>query len=108
DSGSAALAATAARQWGDLHEVLTAEGAAVDVVEAVAGLPDLVFTANAAVVLDRKALLARFRHRERQGEQPVFAQAFRALAARGFIDEIIEFPQGLAHEGAGDCIWDAQ
>lgn len=106
DSGSAALAATAARQWGDLTEVLTAQGAAIDLVEPVADLPDLVFTANAAVVLDRTALLARFRHVERQGEQPVFASAFRQLAERGLVDHVREFPDGLAHEGAGDCIWD--
>jgi N-dimethylarginine dimethylaminohydrolase len=108
DSGGAALAATAARQWADLHEVLIANGAAIETVEPAPGLPDLVFTANAAVVLDRKALLARFRHRERQGEQPVFADAFRALAARGLLDAVIEIPEGLAHEGAGDCIWDRQ
>jgi len=108
DSGSAALAATAARQWADLHEVLTAQGAGIDLVEPVADLPDLVFTANAAVVLDRTALLARFRHVERQGEQPVFADAFRGLAARGLLDRVIELPEGLAHEGAGDCIWDRQ
>src|SRR3954471_13224454 len=105
-SGSAALAATAARQWSDLHEVLIAHGAAVDLVEPVEGLPDLVFTANAAVVLDRKALLARFRHAERQGEQPVFAAAFEALGASGLIDEAIEMPRDVALEGAGDCIYD--
>ncbi len=36
------------------------------------GLPDLVFTANAAVVLDGKALLARFRHPERQRRGAAF------------------------------------
>jgi N-dimethylarginine dimethylaminohydrolase len=108
DSGGAALAATAARQWGDLQEVLIAQGAAIELVAPAPDLPDLVFTANAAVVLDRKALLARFRHRERQGEQPVFAGTFRHLVARGLIDQVIEMPEGLAHEGAGDCIWDRQ
>jgi len=34
-------------------------------------MPDLVFTANAAVVLDGTALLARFRHGERQAESGV-------------------------------------
>ena len=66
------------------------------------------FTANAAVVLDGKALLARFRHPERQSEQPVFAAGFRALQARGLIGDVIEMPQGIALEGAGDCLWDAR
>jgi N-dimethylarginine dimethylaminohydrolase len=105
DAGGA-LAASAARQWADLHELLTANGALIETVEPAPDLPDLVFTANAAVVLDRKVLLAQFRHRERQGEQPVFAAAFRALMAKGFIDEIAAMPQGVALEGAGDCIFD--
>ena len=58
------------------------------------------------MVLDRKALLARFFHPERQREQPVFAAAFRALQARGLLDEVIEMPEGVPLEGAGDCIWD--
>jgi N-dimethylarginine dimethylaminohydrolase len=107
DSG-AALAATATRQWSGLYRALRKHGAAIELTEPAPGLPDLVFTANAAVVLDRKALLARFRHSERQGEQPVFAAAFRALAARGLIDELVEMPADIPLEGAGDCIWDAR
>jgi N-dimethylarginine dimethylaminohydrolase len=71
-------------------------------------LPDLVFTANAAVVLDRKVVLTRFHHGERQGEEPVFAASFRALQARGLVDEILQLPAGITLEGAGDCIWDPQ
>jgi len=102
-----ALHASAEAQWDGLHAALLSSGAAIETVVPHDGLPDLVFTANAAVVLDRTALLARFRHPERQGEQPVFAGAFRALAARGLIDEVVEMPQGVALEGAGDCLWDA-
>ena len=82
DSGEA-LHATAARQWAGLHRTLLASGAAIETIEPEPGLPDLVFTANAAVVLDRKAVLARFLHPERQREQPVFAAGFpRAAGAR--------------------------
>jgi len=105
DSGQA-LHATAERQWTGLHRTLMKRGAAVDLVEPEAGLPDLVFTANAAVVLDRKAVLARFFHPERQREQPVFAAGFRALRARGLLDEVVELPDGVTLEGAGDCLWD--
>jgi N-dimethylarginine dimethylaminohydrolase len=76
-------------------------------VPPAAGSPDLVFTANAAVVLDRKVLLARFRHAERRGEEPHFEAAFRALQARGGIDVVRKLPAGLVLEGAGDCVFDA-
>jgi arginine dihydrolase len=100
------LHARAVRQWTGLHRSLLASGALIETVEPQPGLPDLVFTANAAVVLDRKAVLARFLHPERQREQPVFAEAFLALQARGLIDEVVELPAGVTLEGAGDCIWD--
>src|SRR5262249_33731026 len=105
-SGGTAFAARAARQWSALHRALRQAGARIDLVEPQAGLPDLVFTANAAVVLDGKALLARFRHPERQREEPVFAATFRTLQARGLIDTIAEMPQRVPLEGAGDCIFD--
>jgi N-dimethylarginine dimethylaminohydrolase len=105
-AGGATLNQTANAQWTGLHRALTDAGAAVETIEPEPGLPDLVFTANAAVVLDRKALLARFRYGERQNEEPVFAAAFAALKARGFIDEIAAMPAGVSLEGAGDCIWD--
>ena len=101
-----ALAAKAAQQWSGLHRALLKAGVSVQLVDPEPGLPDLVFTANAAIVLDGKALLARFRHPERRGEEPVFAAAFRNLQARGLLDAVVEGPQGLALEGAGDCIWD--
>jgi N-dimethylarginine dimethylaminohydrolase len=105
DSG-AALHATAERQWNGLHRTLLAHGATVDLVDPEPELPDLVFTANAAVVLDRKAVLARFFHLERQREQPVYAASLRALQARGYLDQVVELPEGVTFEGAGDCIWD--
>ena len=107
DSGSV-LQATAVRQWAGLHRALLADGAVIETIDPEPDLPDLVFTANAAVVLDRKALLARFFHPERQREQPVLTAAFRALQARGLIDEVVEMPPRVALEGAGDCIWDRQ
>jgi len=105
--GGAALHARAMAQWAALHDALRAAGAAIELVPPEAGLPDLVFTANAAVVLGRKALLARFHHAQRQGEQPVFATAFEALAGRGLIDEVAALPENMVLEGAGDCIFDA-
>ena len=105
-SGGNAFTGRAARQWSALHRAVRDAGAHIDLVEPHPGLPDLVFTANAAVVLDGKALLARFRHPERQREEPVFAASFRVLQARGLIGAIAEMPQHVPLEGAGDCIFD--
>ena len=81
-------------------------GADIDLVPSVPGLPDLVFTANAAVVLDRQVLLARFRHPERQREEAHFEAAFRSLQARGVVDAVRKLPDDVVLEGAGDCVWD--
>jgi N-dimethylarginine dimethylaminohydrolase len=101
-----ALAAASRREWAALRRRLTELGATVELIRPAPGLPDLVFTANAAVVLDRKALLARFRHPQRQREQDHFERAFRTLQRRGLIDEVITLPDALVLEGAGDCVWD--
>ena len=98
---SAALASAAA-----LRNALKSIGAGVETVPAVADLPDLVFPANAAIVLDGRVLVARFRHPERQGEEKVFRRAFLDLKDRGLVDEVIDLPKNVLQEGAGDCIWD--
>jgi len=104
--GGNTLHAAAPRQWDALHRALIQSGAAIEAVEPEPGLPDLVFTANAAVVLDRKALLARFRHPERQRESAHFEAAFLRLQAHGLIDSVRKLPDNLVLEGAGDCVWD--
>lgn len=101
------LKTTARAQWNGLRALLEEAGLTVEVVPGEPGLPDMVFPANAAIVLDGRVLLARFRHRQRTGEETAFRRFFEGLAARGIVGEIGEFSQGLAQEGAGDCIWDA-
>jgi N-dimethylarginine dimethylaminohydrolase len=98
--------AAAEHEWAALHRKLLELGAAVELVPPAAGLPDLVFTANAAVVLNRQVLLARFRHPERQREEGHFEAAFRSLQARGLVDAVRRLPEGLVLEGAGECVWD--
>ena len=97
----------AVHEWDTLYQKLIELGAAVELVPPAQGVPDLVFTANAAVVLNRRALLARFRHEERRREEPHFEAAFRVLQARGVIDDVQKLPSGLVLEGAGDCVFDA-
>ena len=93
--------------FSDLTAALKGAGAELQTLPGVPGAPDLVFPANAGVVLDGRAVPARFRHPERQVEEPVFLAAFEALKARGLLTEIIVLPKGLLQEGAGDFIWDA-
>lgn len=89
-----------------LKAALEKAGAEILTIPGVEGLPDLVFPANAAIVLDRRAIVARFSCAERQGEEQVFLDAFKALKAKGLFDEVSIFPEGVFQEGAGDCIWD--
>ncbi|MDB5476830.1 MAG: amidinotransferase [Phenylobacterium sp.] len=91
----------------ELRRALQDLGAEVETIGAVQGLPDLVFPANAAIVLDGRALLARFRHPERQGEEAVLREVFTRLKRRGLVHDIVDFPDGVFQEGAGDAIWDA-
>lgn len=102
------LGEDALRGWGELKATYERLGAHVSTQPPVRGLPDMVFTANAAVVLDRKVLLARFLCPERQGEEGHNRAFFEDLRMRGQVDEIIEPPPGLYFEGAGDAIWDAR
>jgi N-dimethylarginine dimethylaminohydrolase len=98
---------TEARQASQgLAETLRHAGARVLVMESAPGLPDMVFPANAAIVLNRRALLSRFRHHERQGEERHFLREFERLKELGLIEEAVQLPKGLWQEGAGECIWD--
>src|SRR5258708_23587591 len=81
-----ALTASARREWTRFHRVLRDLGAAIELIPAAANLPDLVFTANAALVLDGTALLAKFRHPERQAEESHLAAAVRPPHAPRPID----------------------
>jgi N-dimethylarginine dimethylaminohydrolase len=93
----------AKHQWDALHKVLSQElGANIEILEPVNGLPDLVFTANAAFIANNKAIIAHYKHPERQGEEP-YAQAW--FKAHNFSP--VTLPRGVFFEGAGDAlIWE--
>lgn len=67
---------------------------------------DLVFTASCAVVLDGKAVLARYLNPERVSEEAHGLRMFERLKARGAVDVIYRTPPGVYFEGAGDAIYD--
>jgi N-dimethylarginine dimethylaminohydrolase len=90
----------AVEQWRSLRSLIEAAGAKVSTLEPQPGLPDLVFTANAALIYRRTAILSRFRHAERQGEEPV-DNAW--LTANGF--QVRHLPKDVFFEGAGDALF---
>ena len=89
-------------QWQKLYHILK-EHAIVDLVTPQKGWPDMVFTANAGLVLGENVVLSRFFHQERQGEEPHFKKWF---ADNGFT--VYELPQDLPFEGAGDALLDRE
>ena len=90
-----------------LRKTLTGLGATIELVPPATGLPDLAFTANAAVVMDGIALVANFRYPERQPEEAQYERSFRELWARGLIRGARTMPRDVILEGAGDCVWDS-
>lgn len=69
----------AMREWLTLHNAYVAAGHQVTVINDVLGQPDMVFAANGGLVIDGVAMGARFRHAERNGEEPHFDLAFSHL-----------------------------
>jgi N-dimethylarginine dimethylaminohydrolase len=92
--------ARAMSQWHALMNVLSHDvGAGIEQMPALKGLPDMVFTANAGVVVGRRALVSRFRHPERQREEVHFERWFRE---QGY--EVLTMEKALYFEGAGDLL----
>ncbi|MHC0429347.1 dimethylargininase [Streptomyces sp. O3] len=85
-------------QWERLHALYLELGHTVDLIDPLPGLPDMVFAANGATVVDGRVLAARFRNEERAAEGPAYAQWFRD---NGF-PEVLE-PQWI-NEGEGDYL----
>src|ERR1700686_1277451 len=84
----------AREQWSALFNLLASLGADIRLIPPVKGLPDLVFTANAALIWHQVAFLARFRHAARQGETPHNDACFRE---NGFESRFL--PEGWDFEG---------
>lgn len=93
----------AREQWKALFDLLAGLGTDIRLMTPVKGLPDLVFTANAALIWRQVAYLARFRHAARQGETPCDESWFRD---NGF--ETRALPGGWDFEGAGDALFCGQ
>ncbi|MEU1029374.1 dimethylargininase [Streptomyces mirabilis] len=68
----------AVAQWEDLRSRYLALGHTVEELTPRPGLPDMVFAANGATVVDGRVLGARFAHREREAEAAAHLEWFRA------------------------------
>ncbi len=87
-------------QWRALYDIVC-DHATVRLALPQPGSPDMVFTANASLVLDNKVIISRFRYPERQYEEPYFADWFMD---RGF--EVVMPPRDIPFEGAGDALFE--
>lgn len=90
----------AAQQWNTLKETI-GEYADVVTMTPQPDLPDMVFTANAGVVLEDKAIASHFMPMERRPEEAHFKKWF---AENGF--ELLDLDEKIGFEGAGDCLFD--
>lgn len=90
----------AMRQWDNLYKAISEKaGAEVHLVPPVEGLPDLVFTANAAFVYENTAIVARFKYPERNPEEPHYIKWFMK---HGF--NVVTLDDSMPFEGAGDAL----
>ncbi|CAN5362600.1 hypothetical protein BH23ACT9_BH23ACT9_16400 [soil metagenome] len=91
--------ALAQAQWRELATAIRAAGGTVEVMDAVPGLPDMVFTANAGVVDGGTFVAGAMRHPERMAETEHFR---RWAAGNGF--DVAALSDGAVLEGIGDCM----
>ena len=87
----------AVAQWERLRDVHLDLGHTVHEIEPEPGLPDMVYAANGATVVDGIAYEARFRHPERAAEGPAYLKWFADL---GFVTHGAE----QVNEGEGDLL----
>jgi N-dimethylarginine dimethylaminohydrolase len=90
-------AALAMAQWAGLRATFARLGHRVHVIDPVPGLPDMVFAANGATVIDGQVLGARFLHAERAAEAAVYLDWLRR---HGYPVRAA----GAVNEGEGDIV----
>ena len=87
----------AVAQWTALTDTYRSLGHTVELIEPIPGLPDMVFAANGATVIDGTVLGAEFRYPERAAEGPAYLDWF---AQRGFVTQEAK----SVNEGEGDLL----
>jgi N-dimethylarginine dimethylaminohydrolase len=100
DPGGHVDRALAVRQWSTLVDAYLSTGHRVDVLQPQPDLPDMVFAANGATVVDGRALPARFANPQREAEAAVHEAWHRRNALR-YGGEIVH-PAVAVNEAEGD------
>ncbi len=91
-------AGLAMQQWENLADTYRRLGNEVEIIEGEPGLPDMVFAANAATVIDGIAVSARFSTDKRTGEEAPYQAWLRAHLGSVVVPERV-------NEGEGDFLW---
>jgi N-dimethylarginine dimethylaminohydrolase len=92
----------AIQQWILLESKIKELGGTVHLIDPKPGLPDMVFTANAGLFFGNTAIVSRFKHKERQGEEKFFDEWFRD---RYDSYQLHENEAEQPFEGAGDALY---
>ena len=87
----------AVKQWDVLYQTYLDLGFDVQLIEPIAGLPDMVYAANGGFVIDNIAYGASFTYPERQPEGPAYMDWFAAH------DFDVRVPEEV-NEGEGDFL----
>src|SRR2546429_2937079 len=87
----------AVAQWTTLAQTYRDLGHTVELIEPIPGLPDMVFAANGATVIDGTVLGSQFRYPERTEEGPAYLNWF---ARNGFDTQEAK----SVNEGEGDLL----
>ena len=90
----------ASLQWLRLCDRLIRSGAYLSYIKPDPALPDMVFTANAGLVIDKTVILSNNKHEERKGESVLFKRWFLDNGYR-----VVELPSDIYFEGAGDALF---
>lgn len=85
-------------QWDRLHSILGDLGHRVELIEPCAGLPDMVFAANGAVVVGDRAMASHMAAPERSGEEQHYQHWLTAHGVRHL--HVARYPS----EGEGDFV----
>jgi N-dimethylarginine dimethylaminohydrolase len=91
----------AMKQWEALKACVESCGAKVKIIKPEKGWPDMVFTANAALLYKNKAYLSDFKYKERKGEVKHFKKWFKNAGYK-IVESAKESPN---FEGAGDALF---
>lgn len=97
DTSTAVDVELATAQWEHLRQTYLRLGHAVDVIEPLSGLPDMVYAANGGFIAKDVAVVAKFRFAERAGETKAYAEWMSSVGYRPVFTRHV-------NEGQGDLL----